>query len=67
MLVHFLPMKSREGLAHDVFDIFATYSSPAPGATGTDRCLTQNCSSCSHIFQLSIAIFNKQDQKLSEK
>ena len=31
MWVLFLPM-SRKGLAHDVFDIFATYSGPAPGA-----------------------------------
>ena len=54
VLVHSLSRKSREGLAHDVFDPFPTHASPICNVTDTD-CWTQNGSTHVHVFFLQIS------------
>ena len=49
MLVRFLSMKSRKGLASDVVDTFATHSGLVRDVTDTDF-LAQNGRTHDHVF-----------------
>ena len=67
MFVCSLPMKSRQRLARDVFDTFATHAGLVCDVTNTD-CLTQSGNTLGCVFAaFKMPDFNVQDERLSEK